>query len=95
MIEESGGFVLVHVDAPLRVCEARDRKGLYAKARAGLLPGFTGISDPYEAPTNADLVIDTETETAIQAASRIIEILQDRGYLAHPAFSSPWEIAQE
>jgi sulfate adenylyltransferase len=95
MIEESGGFVLVHVDAPLRVCEARDRKGLYAKARAGLLPGFTGISDPYEVPSNADLVIDTETESAVQAASRIIEILQDRGYLANPAFRCPGEIAQE
>jgi sulfate adenylyltransferase len=60
-----------------------------------LLPGFTGISDPYEVPSNADLVIDTETESAVQAASRIIEILQDRGYLANPAFRCPGEIAQE
>ena len=59
MVEPGGGFVLVHVATPLEVCEARDRKGLYAKARAGLIPEFTGISDPYEEPTDAEIVIDT------------------------------------
>ena len=60
MAREAGaGFVLVHVATPLEVCEQRDRKGLYAKARAGQLRGMTGIDDPYEAPTDAELVIDT------------------------------------
>ena len=53
------GFVLVHVATPLEVCEQRDRKGLYARARAGLLTGMTGIDDPYEEPTDAELVLDT------------------------------------
>ena len=59
MVEAAGDFVLVHVSTPLEECERRDRKGLYAKARAGLIPEFTGISDPYEEPDDADLVIDT------------------------------------
>ena len=53
------GFVLVHVATPLEVCEQRDRKGLYAKARAGLITGMTGIDDPYEEPTDAEIVVDT------------------------------------
>ncbi len=69
--EAVGEFVLVHVSTPLEVCEARDRKGLYAKARAGLVPEFTGISSPYEEPTDADLVIDT-TDTPIDAAVNVI-----------------------
>ena len=65
MAQAVGSYVLVHVATPLEVCEARDRKGLYAKARAGLIPEFTGISDPYDVPTDADLVIDT-TDTPLQ-----------------------------
>src|SRR5207302_11023524 len=63
MVEPLGGFILVHVDTPLEVCEQRDRKGLYAKARAGIIPEFSGISDPYEEPLDAESVIDTETST--------------------------------
>ena len=59
MIEPVGGFDLVHVATPLEVCEQRDRKGLYAKARAGEIKEFTGISDPYEEPADAEIVIDT------------------------------------
>ena len=59
MVEPVGDFVLVHVSTPLEECERRDLKGLYAKARAGLIPEFTGISDPYDVPTDADLVVDT------------------------------------
>jgi len=81
MVEEGGRFILVHVDAPLEVCEARDRKGLYAKARTGLLSQFTGISDPYEVPTEPDLVIDTQIESAASAARRIIECLEELGCL--------------
>lgn len=61
MAEDHGRFLLVHVATPLEVCEERDRKGLYARARRGEIPSFTGISDPYESPTDADVVIDTST----------------------------------
>ena len=76
-----GGFILVHVDTPLEVCEQRDRKGLYAKARAGIIKEFTGISDPYEAPTNADLVLDTTKLSPEQAAQEIILHLEHEGYV--------------
>ena len=74
LVEEHGRFVLVHLSTPLEVCEERDVKGLYARARAGELPGFTGVSDPYEPPELPELVIDTsvtplpETVAAIRAA---------------------------
>src|SRR5207245_8961178 len=72
MVEAGGGFVLVHVATPIEVCEARDRKGLYAKARAGVLKEFTGISDPYEEPTDADLVIDTTAITPEEPAHVVL-----------------------
>jgi len=72
-------FALVHVATPLAVCEARDRKGLYAAARAGRLAGFTGVSDPYEEPTDADLVLDT-TDTPIEAGvAALLDLLRTRG----------------
>lgn len=76
------GFTLVHVATPLDVCEQRDRKGLYAKARAGIVKQFTGISDPYEAPTDAELAIDTTDTTPEQAAETILTHLTREGYLA-------------
>ncbi len=76
-----GGFILIHVATPLEVCEKRDRKGLYAKARAGLIKEFTGIDDPYEAPEHADMVIDTQTLSADLAAHRIVVTLQRMGYI--------------
>jgi sulfate adenylyltransferase len=81
MIEPAGGFLLVHVSTPLETCEARDRKGLYAKARAGQLPQFTGVSDPYEAPADAALAIDTRHTTVEQACGEIIDALTAAGYL--------------
>ncbi len=69
MAEDEGVFLLVHVDTPLAVCEARDRKGLYAEARAGRIPEFTGISSPYEPPDDADVVIDTTT-TSVDGCGR-------------------------
>lgn len=81
MIEPLGGFVLVHVATPIEECERRDRKGLYAKARAGLIKEFTGVSDPYEPPTQADVVIDTLGETPAQSAERIIAHLREMGFL--------------
>jgi sulfate adenylyltransferase len=82
MIEPVGGFVLVYAATPLEVCEERDRKGLYAKARAGLIQQFTGISDPYEPPEDADVVIRTEETSPEEAAERILRHLEEEGYLA-------------
>lgn len=81
MVEPAGGFVLVHVATPLEICEQRDRKGLYAKARAGLVQHFTGISDPYEPPTDADVVLDTLDTTPEEEADRIVEHLREQRYL--------------
>ncbi|HEX7030682.1 MAG TPA: bifunctional sulfate adenylyltransferase/adenylylsulfate kinase [Gammaproteobacteria bacterium] len=81
MIEPSGGFIEVHVATPLEVCEERDRKGLYAKARAGVIKEFTGISDPYEAPENPEMRIDTREMTPDEAANAIILKLEHLGFL--------------
>ena len=80
-IEQGGGYILVHVSTPLEVCEQRDRKGLYAKARAGILKEFTGISDPYEVPDDADVVIDTTNVTPEEAAQQVILYLERQGYV--------------
>jgi len=82
-IHESAGvpFVEVFVDTPLEVCEARDPKGLYAKARAGEIKGFTGIDDPYEAPEKPEILIETEKLKPEQAAQQILAYLEKGGYL--------------
>ena len=82
LVQPLGGFVLVHVATPLEVCEQRDRKGLYAKARAGIIKGFTGISDPYEEPDDADPAIDTTRLTAEETAQQIVLHLEKEGYVA-------------
>jgi sulfate adenylyltransferase len=82
VVEADGGFVLVHVATRLEVCEQRDRKGLYAKARAGIIPEFTGISDPYEPPHDAEVVIDTEVLGPDAAADAIMARLRAEGYVA-------------
>ncbi len=83
MVEEKNGtFILVYVSTPLLVCELRDRKGLYAKARAGLIKEFTGISDPYEIPDDAELVIDTAQCTIEQAVEEILDYLRERGLIS-------------
>ena len=89
MVAPAGGFVLVHVATPLAVCEARDRKGLYAKARAGLIPQFTGVSDPYEEPADAALTIHTEVTPVEQAADLVIAHLVREGYLASADETGP------
>ena len=81
MIEEFGAFIEIFVATPLEVCEQRDRKGLYAKARAGLIKEFTGISDPYEEPENPEMVIDTRSLTPDLAAHRILVRLESLGYI--------------
>jgi sulfate adenylyltransferase len=81
MIQPHGGFVLVYLSTPLETCEARDPKGLYAKARAGVIQHFTGISDPYEAPSDAEVVIDTTDVTPEEAAQEIFLHLKRQGYI--------------
>jgi sulfate adenylyltransferase len=96
MVTEAGDFLLVHVATPLEVCEARDRKGLYAKARAGIIGSFTGISDPYEEPDDADLVIDTSAVSRQDAVAAVLGQLTRGGWLlprgvnrrCYPALSS-------
>ncbi|HPI96982.1 MAG TPA: bifunctional sulfate adenylyltransferase/adenylylsulfate kinase [Gammaproteobacteria bacterium] len=80
-IEPLGGFLEVHVATTVNVCEQRDRKGLYAKARAGIIKEFTGISDPYEAPENPEVVIDTEYCKPAEAAQKIILKLESMGLI--------------
>jgi sulfate adenylyltransferase len=84
-INGAGGFILVHISTPFGVCEQRDRKGLYAKARAGIIPSFTGLSDPYEAPTDAEISIDTSNTTPEEAAQEIILYLEKQGYVGEAA----------
>ena len=81
MVEPHGGFVLVHIATPVEVCEQRDRKGLYAKARAGIIKEFTGISDPYEEPKNAEVVINTAELSPEEAAQEIILHLEREGFI--------------
>jgi sulfate adenylyltransferase len=88
-VEPCGAFVLVHVSTPLRVCEARDPKGLYARARSGALPCFTGVSDPYEPPSDAEVTIDTSVMSPEQAGLRVADDLRARGLIAPRAPSSP------
>jgi sulfate adenylyltransferase len=87
-IEPFGGFILVHIATSVEVCEQRDRKGLYAKARAGILKEFTGISDPYEAPADADVTINTGELSAEEAAQEIILHLEREGFIGTTAESA-------
>jgi sulfate adenylyltransferase len=81
LIEARGAFIEIHVATSLEVCEARDRKGLYAKARKGIIPEFTGISDPYEVPERAELSIDTADVSPMEAAQEIYLYLLKEGYI--------------
>lgn len=79
MVSGVGEFVLVYIATPLTECERRDRKGLYSRARDGSLPEFTGVSAPYEAPADADLVLDTSSLSQEETVGRVIDLLQQRG----------------
>ncbi len=81
MVSAGGGFILVHVATPLEVCEQRDRKGLYAKARAGKITMFTGISDPYEEPVDAEVRLETTDQTPEEAAQQVLLHLEQEGYI--------------
>ena len=81
-VQEVGDFLLIYVATPAEVCEARDRKGLYAKARAGLIDHFTGVSDPYEEPDDADLIIDTSVLSRQEALASVMHLLTAGGWLS-------------
>ncbi|MGH9498863.1 MAG: bifunctional sulfate adenylyltransferase/adenylylsulfate kinase [Terriglobales bacterium] len=81
MIEPVGGFILVHIATSVETCEQRDRKGLYAKARAGILKEFTGISDPYEEPKDADVIVNTADLSPEEAAQQIILHMEREGFI--------------
>lgn len=81
LIEQHGAFIEIHVATPLEICEQRDRKGLYAKARKGVIPEFTGISDPYEIPEAPEIKVDTTDLTPMQAAQHVFLYLWKEGYL--------------
>ena len=83
LIEQHGAFIEIHVSTPLEVCEARDRKGLYAKARKGVIKEFTGISDPYETPEKPELRIDTSEGTPMEQVQKIMLYLISEGYLGN------------
>ncbi|MBE9041959.1 adenylyl-sulfate kinase [Oscillatoriales cyanobacterium LEGE 11467] len=79
--EKIGDFVEVFVNAPLNVCEDRDVKGLYKKARTGEIPQFTGVSDPYEPPTNPTLECRTDLEEEEESVTKVLKTLEELGYL--------------
>ncbi|TXH67142.1 MAG: bifunctional sulfate adenylyltransferase/adenylylsulfate kinase [Thiothrix sp.] len=83
LVESHGGFIEIHVATPIEECERRDRKGLYAKARAGLVKGFTGIDDPYEAPVKPELKLDTSEVTPDECAHKVLLTLERLGYIKH------------
>lgn len=93
--EQLGAFVEVHVDCSLEECERRDVKGMYQKARAGALPGFTGVDDPYEPPLQPDVRVETERETIDQSVGRVMSALEVLGYLPTLADSRRQERAGE
>jgi len=78
---EEGEFIEVFIDTPLAICESRDPKGLYEKARKGEIPNFTGISSPYEAPTKSEIHVETEHHSIDESATQIIIYLEEKGYL--------------
>lgn len=82
LISRYGGYIEVHVYTTLEVCERRDRKGLYAKARAGKVKGVTGIIDPYNPPSNPEITLDTSEITSMEAVQEILLYLQRQGYIA-------------
>ena len=81
MVSETGGFIEIYVSTPLSVCEMRDRKGLYKKARAGLVSQFTGTSDPYEKPLNPEISLDTSNISLEAAVHEIVTQIMDLGYI--------------
>jgi len=81
MVVQAGGFIEIYVSTPLEICEERDRKGMYAKARAGKIRGFTGVDDPYEKPENPELILDASKLTPEEGVQEILRYLAEEGYI--------------
>jgi sulfate adenylyltransferase len=81
LISRYGGYIEVFMSTPLDVCENRDRKGLYAKARQGIIKGVTGIDDPYQPPRDPELTIDTSTLSPVEGAQMVLLFLEEQGYI--------------
>jgi len=86
--QKIGSFVEVFVNAPLEVCETRDVKGLYKRARSGEIKSFTGIDDPYEAPLNPEIECHTDTEELSESVEKVIKKLEDLGYISQVALQT-------
>ena len=81
LINQNGDYIEVYISTPLETCEKRDVKGLYAKARSGIIKGFTGIDDPYEAPLNPEILIDTTNMSVEQSIEMILSYLKKEGLI--------------
>jgi adenylylsulfate kinase len=77
----NGEFIEIFIDTPLKICELRDPKGLYQKARDGKIPNFTGISSPYEVPNSAEIVIKTENQSIAESVEQVVDYLKKKGYI--------------
>ncbi|HEY68464.1 MAG TPA: adenylyl-sulfate kinase [Thermoflexia bacterium] len=91
-IEEDGAFIEVYVECPVEVCAQRDVKGLYAKAFAGEIENFTGVSDPYEPPENPEVVVHTAQETPEESAAKVIAYLEGQGYIKPASAGEPTDL---
>ena len=87
-IHGRGDFVEVYVECPLETCEKRDPRGLYAKARSGEIPEFTGVTAPYEPPLDAEIVLRTDRETEDESAARVVAYLESNGHLGAAGYAS-------
>ncbi len=88
-LHAAGDFLEAHVAATVETCESRDVKGLYAKARAGQIPEFTGISAPYEAPEKPELLLDTNRQSVADSVAQVVRYLEEKGVLSPPAGTAP------
>jgi adenylyl-sulfate kinase len=88
--EQIGRFVEVHVDCSIAECQRRDVKGMYARARAGHIQGFTGVDDPYEPPDHPEVTLHTERETVLESGQKILSALEDLGYLESTSSRAAW-----
>jgi adenylylsulfate kinase len=91
-LQDDGSFIEVFCRCPIEVCEQRDPKGLYKKARAGEIKDFTGLSAPYEEPENPELIIDTAEQTIKESAEKVIEFLEENAIIARPVVKPPRRI---
>jgi adenylyl-sulfate kinase len=91
--EQIGDFVEVYVCCPIEELARRDVKGLYAKALRGEIANFTGISDPYEPPENPDVIVRTDRESVEESVAKILTALEERGYIARPAYQDTLELS--